>query len=79
MKAELKGTHLNNLLVYVDGNKVGRMDYDHKRLYLYEEYSMLDQEELIQALKDDEIYRGLVDAEVAEKYWNDVDVSVEDL
>ena len=78
MKAKLKGTQLNNLLVYVDGNKVGRMDYDHKRLYLFEWYDWLDQIELIQALTVNDIDAGR-DAEDAARYWNDVVITVEDL
>ena len=78
MKAELRGTQLNNLYVYVDGQKVGKMDYDHKRLYLFEWYDWINQEKLIQALIDSDVDGGR-DAEDAERYWNDVEVSVEEL
>lgn len=78
MKAILKGTQTNNMYVYADGRKVGRMDYDHKRLYIFEWFDWIDQEELVHALIEYEFSRGSDLAEV-EAYWQDVIIEVEEL
>ena len=78
MKAKLEGTQLNNLLVYADGNKIGRMDYENKRMRIFEWFSWIKQPALIKALIENDVEAGK-DLDESEKYWNDVVITVEDL
>lgn len=71
--------HLKGIYVYADNQKVGRMDYDHKILYIFEWYDWIDQGKLINALMENDIDEYHIDASDAERYWNDVKVIVEDL